>query len=48
VDACADRDFLPRSWRSAYISQLFSLRNRILVGTDWLKSSVLGRDVSRE
>ncbi|GAA5923864.1 hypothetical protein JCM10213_004433 [Rhodosporidiobolus nylandii] len=34
-------------WRSAYISQLFSLRNRLLVGTDWLKTKVLGRDVSR-
>ncbi|KAM0754869.1 putative NADH dehydrogenase [Meredithblackwellia eburnea MCA 4105] len=35
-------------WRSAYISQLFSLRNRILVFTDWCKCKVLGRDVSRE
>ncbi|KAI5475806.1 NADH dehydrogenase [Pseudohyphozyma bogoriensis] len=34
-------------WRSAYMSQLFSLRNRLLVGTDWLKCKVLGRDVSR-
>ncbi|GAA6034798.1 hypothetical protein JCM8097_009304 [Rhodosporidiobolus ruineniae] len=34
-------------WRSAYISQLFSLRNRLLVGTDWIKTKVLGRDVSR-
>ncbi|GAA5921367.1 hypothetical protein JCM3775_003010 [Rhodotorula graminis] len=34
-------------WRSAYISQLFSLRNRVLVGADWLKTKVLGRDVSR-
>ncbi|GAA6049019.1 hypothetical protein JCM3770_005442 [Rhodotorula araucariae] len=34
-------------WRSAYISQLFSLRNRVLVGADWLKCKVLGRDVSR-
>ncbi|GAA5976659.1 hypothetical protein JCM10908_005585 [Rhodotorula pacifica] len=34
-------------WRSAYISQLFSLRNRVLVATDWLKTKVLGRDVSR-
>ncbi|GAA5976660.1 hypothetical protein JCM11641_005654 [Rhodosporidiobolus odoratus] len=34
-------------WRSAYISQLFSLRNRLLVGTDWVKTKVLGRDVSR-
>ncbi|KAK4047597.1 NADH:ubiquinone oxidoreductase [Microbotryomycetes sp. JL221] len=35
-------------WRSAYLSQLFSLRNRILVATDWAKCKVLGRDVSRE
>lgn len=35
-------------WRSAYISQLFSLRNRVLVTTDWVKCKVLGRDVSRE
>lgn len=30
-------------WRSAYLSQLFSLRNRILVATDWAKCKVLGR-----
>ncbi|GAA5829284.1 hypothetical protein JCM11251_004992 [Rhodosporidiobolus azoricus] len=24
-------------WRSAYLSQLFSLRNRVLVGADWMK-----------
>jgi len=35
-------------WRSAYLSQLFSLRNRILVATDWMKCKALGRDVSRE
>lgn len=35
-------------WRSAYASQLFSLRNRVLVVTDWAKTKVLGRDVSRE
>jgi len=34
-------------WRSAYASQLFSLRNRTLVLTDWVKTKVLGRDVSR-
>ncbi|GAA5998691.1 uncharacterized protein JCM10292_007162 [Rhodotorula paludigena] len=34
-------------WRSAYISQLFSLRNRVLVGADWCKTKILGRDVSR-
>ncbi|KAG0179957.1 NADH:ubiquinone oxidoreductase [Apophysomyces sp. BC1021] len=35
-------------WRSAYISNLFSTRNRTLVLTDWLKKTVLGRDISRE
>jgi len=35
-------------WRSAYLSTLFSLRNRTLVATDWLKVKLFGRDVSRE
>ncbi|KAJ6584303.1 pyridine nucleotide-disulfide oxidoreductase-domain-containing protein [Mycena sp. CBHHK59/15] len=35
-------------WRSAYISTLFSLRNRTLVATDWIQTKVFGRDVSRE
>jgi len=35
-------------WRSAYLSSLFSLRNRTLVGTDWLKTKIFGRDVSRD
>lgn len=35
-------------WRSAYLSTLFSLRNRVLVGSDWLKTKIFGRDVSRE
>ncbi|KAF5309014.1 hypothetical protein D9619_013565 [Psilocybe cf. subviscida] len=35
-------------WGSAYLSTLFSLRNRILVATDWLKVKIFGRDVSRE
>lgn len=35
-------------WRSAYISTLFSLRNRTLVATDWLWCKLFGRDVSRE
>jgi len=34
-------------WRSAYISTLFSLRNRTLVLLDWTKTRILGRDVSR-
>ncbi|KAI0275857.1 FAD/NAD-P-binding domain-containing protein [Russula aff. rugulosa BPL654] len=35
-------------WRSAYMSTLFSLRNRVLVGTDWLKVKLFGRDVVRD
>jgi len=35
-------------WRSAYISTLFSLRNRVLVANDWLKVKLFGRDVSRD
>ncbi|KAF8628833.1 hypothetical protein AX17_005893 [Amanita inopinata Kibby_2008] len=35
-------------WRSAYLSTLFSLRNRTLVATDWLKVRLFGRDVSRD
>ncbi|TFK83106.1 NADH dehydrogenase [Polyporus arcularius HHB13444] len=35
-------------WRSAYLTTLFSLRNRTLVATDWIKVKLFGRDVSRE
>jgi len=35
-------------WRSAYLSTLFSLRNRILVANDWIITTIFGRDVSRE
>ncbi|KAL2104543.1 hypothetical protein VUR80DRAFT_10349 [Thermomyces stellatus] len=35
-------------WRSAYLSMCFSTRNRLLVLNDWIKSSLFGRDVSRE
>ncbi|KAF8269448.1 FAD/NAD-P-binding domain-containing protein [Lactarius quietus] len=35
-------------WRSAYFSTLFSLRNRVLVGTDWLKVKLFGRDLVRD
>lgn len=34
-------------WRSAYLSTLFSLRNRTLVTTDWLKCKLFGRLVFR-
>lgn len=33
-------------WRSAYLSTLFSLRNRFLVANDWLKCKLFGRYVS--
>ncbi|KAJ3117860.1 NADH:ubiquinone oxidoreductase [Phlyctochytrium bullatum] len=35
-------------WRSAYLSYLFSLRNKSLVTFDWLKCRIFGRDISRE
>ncbi|KAJ7621191.1 pyridine nucleotide-disulfide oxidoreductase-domain-containing protein [Roridomyces roridus] len=35
-------------WRSAYLSTLFSLRNRTLVASDWVWTKIFGRDVSRE
>jgi len=34
-------------WRSVYLSKLVSARNRVLVLFDWVKSHVLGRDLSR-
>ena len=36
------------AWRAAYISNLFSWRNRVLVAVDWTRSKVFGRDTSRE
>jgi NADH:ubiquinone reductase (non-electrogenic) len=35
-------------WRAAYISQVFSLRNRALVVFDYTKTKLLGRDISRQ
>lgn len=35
-------------WRSAYLSNLFSLRNKALVLFDWTKTTVFGRDISRD
>ncbi|ERS99159.1 NADH dehydrogenase [Sporothrix schenckii 1099-18] len=35
-------------WRSAYLSMVFSTRNRLLVLNDWFKSKLFGRDISRE
>ncbi|KAF1983214.1 FAD/NAD(P)-binding domain-containing protein [Aulographum hederae CBS 113979] len=35
-------------WRSAYLSMVFSTRNKVLVITDWIKAKMFGRDTSRE
>ncbi|GAA97164.1 uncharacterized protein L969DRAFT_91987 [Mixia osmundae IAM 14324] len=35
-------------WRSAYVSTLFSLRNRALVVLDWAKVKIFRRDISRK
>ncbi|ORZ35087.1 pyridine nucleotide-disulfide oxidoreductase-domain-containing protein [Catenaria anguillulae PL171] len=35
-------------WRSAYLSNLFTLRNKTLVAFDWTKEKIFGRDISRE
>lgn len=34
-------------WRSVYLSKLVGVRNRTLVVFDWLKSHLLGRDLTR-
>ena len=33
-------------WRSVYITKQVSMRNRVLILFDWLKSRVFGRDIS--
>jgi len=33
-------------WRSAYLTRLVSLKNKILVLFDWIKASIFGRDIS--
>ena len=35
------------AWRSAYLTRLGSLRNRMRVVSDWLVTMLLGRDLSR-
>ncbi|KAJ2784585.1 NADH:ubiquinone oxidoreductase [Coemansia javaensis] len=35
-------------WKSAYLNELFSLRNTTLVASDWIKRFLFGRDISRE
>ncbi|CAM9533373.1 unnamed protein product [Scytosiphon promiscuus] len=34
-------------WRSIYLSKQVSWRNRFLVGTDWVKTKIFGRDITR-
>lgn len=34
-------------WRSAYLTKLVSLKNKMLVVFDWFKTFVFGRDISR-
>ncbi len=34
-------------WRSVYLTKLVSLKNKVLVLFDWLKTQVFGRDISR-
>lgn len=34
-------------WRSAYLTRLVSIRNKILVALDWIKTFVFGRDISK-
>jgi NADH:ubiquinone reductase (non-electrogenic) len=34
-------------WRSAYFTRLLSVKNKILVLFDWLKTALFGRDISR-
>lgn len=35
------------AWRSAYLTRLGSMRNRMTVAFDWLITMLLGRDLSR-
>ncbi|KXS16878.1 FAD/NAD(P)-binding domain-containing protein [Gonapodya prolifera JEL478] len=35
-------------WRSVYLSNLFTLRNKMLVSFDWVKKTLFGRDIARE
>jgi len=33
-------------WRSAYVTRLVSVKNKVLVLFDWVKASIFGRDIS--
>lgn len=34
-------------WRSAYLSRIVSLKNKVLVMFDWIKALIFGRDISQ-
>lgn len=34
-------------WRSAYLSRIVSVKNKVLVMFDWIKAQVFGRDISQ-
>lgn len=34
-------------WRSAYLSRIVSLKNKVMVMFDWVKAQVFGRDISQ-
>ncbi|MBI4534811.1 MAG: FAD-dependent oxidoreductase [Ignavibacteriae bacterium] len=34
-------------WRSAYLSRIVSIKNKVLVVFDWVKAKVFGRDISQ-
>ncbi|KAL0476820.1 NADH:quinone reductase [Acrasis kona] len=34
-------------WRSVYLSKQFSMKNKLLVGGDWVKTELFGRDITR-
>lgn len=35
-------------WRTAYVTMMLGIRNKILVVTDWVKVAIFGRDCSQE
>jgi NADH:ubiquinone reductase (non-electrogenic) len=34
-------------WRSAYLTRIVSLKNKIMVMFDWVKARIFGRDISQ-
>jgi NADH dehydrogenase FAD-containing subunit len=34
-------------WRSFYLSEMFTLRTKLLLASDWFRTHVFGRDISR-